>query len=188
MLFSWYQNNKEGVPVKRFIVALLLVTCLFSCAFAQEVKPDDMIDKDTTLIFISDMLPMQFFTDSANQGELKAEGAPKEAGRDTQVQTLNEGLLLLSAGRADGMVSLYSTVQYIAARNPALTTVRGAYEMSMCMLATADKQELISALNRGIEGMIADGVMSALWSEHVTGVVALGEPSPVALPDNPDGQ
>ena len=57
----------------------------------------------------------------------------------------------------------------------------------MCMLAAADRQELVAALNRGIEGMIADGVMSALWSEYVTGVIELGEPSPVALPDNPDG-
>ena len=173
--------------MKKCLIAILLVVCLFSCAFAEEVKPSDMIGKDTTLIFIADMLPMQFFTDSANKGELKAEGAPKEAGRDTQVQTLNEGLLLLNAGRADGMVSLYSTAKSIAARNPELTTLRGAYEMSMCMLAAADRQELISTLNRGIEGMIADGVMSALWSKHVTSVIELGEPSPVALPDNPDG-
>ncbi len=173
--------------MKRCVIALLLVACLFSCAFAEEVTPSDMIGKDTKLIFIADMLPMQFFTDSANRGELTAEGAPKEAGSDTQVQTLNEGLLLLNAGRADGMVSLYSTAQYIAARNPELTSIRGAYEMSMCMLARADRQELISTLNHGIEGMIADGVMSALWSEHVTGVIALGEPSPVALPDNKDG-
>ncbi len=173
--------------MKKCIIAILLITCLFSCAFADEAKPFDLIDKDTNLIFISEMLPMQFFTDSANKGELKAEGAPKEAGRDTQVQTLSEGLLLLNAGRADGMVSLYSTARYIAARNPSLTTLRGAYEMSMCMIAAADRQELIATLNHGIEGMIADGAMSALWSEHVTGVIELGEPSAIALPDNPDG-
>ena len=96
--------------------------------------------------------------------------------------------MLLNSDRVDALFSLYSTGRYITARNPGFATMRGKYELSLCMLAAADRQELIDVLNRGIESMIADGEIDALWDEHVEKVVEGAEPVAVTIPDNPNGR
>ncbi len=173
--------------MKKWIVSLLLVLCLIPSALAQEATPRDVVTADTRLGILTNMLPEMAKT-SVRDGELKAEGAIRTLGEVTNVQTLSEGLMLLNADRVDALLSLYSTARYIAARNPGFTTMQALYDLSMCMLAATDQQELIDTLNRGIESMTADGTIAALWDEHVTKVIEGAEPAAVTLPDNPDGR
>lgn len=173
--------------MKKWIISLLLVLCLVPSALAQEATPKDIVTADTRLGILIDMLPEQAAT-SVRGGDLKAEGAIKTLGEVTNVQTLSEGLMLLNADRVDALLSLYSTARYIAARNDGFTTMQARYDLSMCMLAAADQQELIDTLNRGIESMTADGTIAALWDEHVAKVVEGAEPVAVTLPENPDGR
>ena len=173
--------------MKKWIISLLLALCLVPSAFAQEATPQDVVTADTRLGILMDMLPKLAGT-SVREGDLKAEGAIRTLGEVTNVQTLSEGLMLLNADRVDALLSLYSTARYVAARNQGLATMQARYDLSMCMLAAADQQELIDALNHGIEGMVADGTITALWDEHVTKVIEGAEPVAVTLPDNPDGR
>lgn len=173
--------------MKKWIISLLLVLCLIPSALAQEATPNDVVTADTRLGILVNMLP-EMAAVSVREGDLKAEGAIKTLGEVTNVQTLSEGLMLLSADRVDALASLYSTALYIAARNDGFATMRARYDLSMCMLAAADQQELIDTLNRGIENMTADGTVTALWDEHVAKVIEGAEPVAVTLPDNPDGR
>ena len=173
--------------MKKWIISLLLVLCLVPSALAQEVMPKDVITADTKLGILINMLP-ELAAASVRGGDLKAEGAIKTLGEVTNVQTLSEGLMLLNADRVDALLSLYSTARYIAARNDGFATMQARYDLSMCMLAAADQQELIDTLNRGIESMTADGTMTALWDAHVTKVIEGAEPVAVTLPENPDGR
>lgn len=173
--------------MKKLLIALMLVSCLISTAVAEDIKPGDIINSETHLSGIIDIIPEEFVANSLKKGDLTADGAVKAVGGVTWVQTLTEGLMLLNSGRVDALFSSDSTAKYVAARNSGLVPMRALYETSMCMLAAADRWELIETLNRGIESMKADGAITQLWDEHVLNVIDGGEPSPVALPDNPDG-
>lgn len=164
-----------------FLIALALAACLVPAA-AQEVLPADVITGDARLAFFTEMFPLLFVRDALQGGSMTAEGSAKGYGQIMQVQTLNEGLLQLNAERVDALLAMYPTLCYIAARNPDLTVVNGAYEFSMCMLAAADNGDLIDTLNRCIEGMIADGTLAKLRATHVAGVILSGEPVAVEMP------
>ncbi|MDD2647353.1 MAG: hypothetical protein PHI27_06355 [Eubacteriales bacterium] len=112
------------------LTVILLVTAVPAMA---QVLPSDIINSETRFAIVNSG-ETQSLLEAVRNGELTREGTTKGIGESIIVQSLTEGLLMLSSNRADVILTLSPTARYVAARNLGLMSVEGVYALDLCML------------------------------------------------------
>lgn len=107
----------------------------------------------------------------------------RENEKDTVfAESLNEAIMMLKSGRANMLVTLLPTAEYIVATDSELDIVPGVMIENLHMVAADAFEERMLAVNDAIASMIEDGTIDVLHQEHVVALLDGGQPETVEIP------
>lgn len=160
---------------KVFLIILVLLLALPSCVNAQ--------GEVIVVASMRDMRPPRVLSDGA-------ETAPQLGYEYVEVQSLSEGLMLLSSGRVNAFVLIMEAAQYMAAENPDVK-VKSTDDIPPVMLhlvTTKENSDMMNLVNEGLSVLESDGVLDLLWDEHVVALLNGGQPKAVDISSFEDAQ